>query len=216
MFDAVVLTLGFEPGPLITAVASAVAEGLSEGARIVVFAAGFQDERSERAWLQLQQVVGLMELGRKWGVRLEKYEVPLDDMVSAVLFVKRVLDGLREGFVKVSVTGGMRALGLALFIAYLFVDWVKEPRVEVYLEGRGAALELPRLHRVLSVGLSDVQVEIVKSMKVGEVYSSSDLAGLLKRDRSTIFRHLRVLVEKGLVEKTLEGYKLSELGKLLL
>ncbi|MEM2196173.1 MAG: hypothetical protein QW290_03745, partial [Sulfolobales archaeon] len=140
MFDSIVLTLGFEPGPLISAVASAAAEGFSEKARIVVFTAGFPEERSERAWLQLQQVIGMMELEKKLGIKLEKHEVPLDDMASAVLYIKRVLDGLKDGYVKVSVTGGMRALGLALFTAYLLIDWAREPKVEVYLEGRGLAL----------------------------------------------------------------------------
>jgi len=95
MFEAVVLTLGFEPGPLVSAFAGAVAEGLSQGALVVVFTAGFPDERSERAWLEFQRVVNMMEAPKRLGVELELREVPLDEMATAILEIRRVLDGLR-------------------------------------------------------------------------------------------------------------------------
>jgi hypothetical protein len=64
-------------------------------ARVLVFTAAYPDERSERAWLEFQRVVNMMEVPRKLGVELELKEVLLDDMATAILEVRRVLDALR-------------------------------------------------------------------------------------------------------------------------
>jgi len=144
VIDALVMILGFEPGPLISAFAGAVAEGFSEGARVIVFTAAFPDERSERAWLEFQRVVNMMEVPRKLGVELELKEVPLDDIASAILEASKITAELRKKKVKVAITGGMRALGIAVFAAVLLTRWEREPEVEVHLEGRGTALKVPR------------------------------------------------------------------------
>jgi len=121
-----------------------MAEGFSEGARVIVFTAAFPDERSERAWLEFQRVVNMMEVPRKLSVELELKEVPLDDMASAILEVSKITAELRKKKVKVAITGGMRALGIAVFAAVLLTKWKQEPEVEVHLEGRGTALKVPR------------------------------------------------------------------------
>ena len=216
MIDALVMTLGFEPGPLISAVASAAAEGLAEGARIVIFTAGFPDERAERAWRQLQDVVSMMELPRRLGVEMEKHEIPLRDLVEAIRVVKEVLSELREKNVKIAITGGMRAVGLAVFIAYLLVDWRYEPRLEVYLEGRGMALSVPEVRKLFRLSLTEERLRLLKFMKPGNVYTPSDLSGFLRKDRSTIYRQLQALLEGGIVERVDGGYRLSRLGLLLI
>jgi len=215
VLDALILTLGFEPGPLVSAIASGAAEGFSREARVVVLTAAYPDERSERAWLQLQQIFKMMELEKKLNVKLERIEIPLEDMTEAVQRVKEVLKTVAKGRVKLAITGGMRALGLALFIAYLLTDWTEEPRIEIYLEGRGMALEVPRLRRLLLVKLSKVHLEMLRCMKPEVAYTSTDLAGLLGKDRSTIYRYLQALADRGLLERTPEGFKLSKLGLLL-
>jgi len=215
MLDALVLTLGFEPGPLVSAIASSASEGFAKEARIIVLTAAYPDERSERAWLQLQQVFKMMELDRKLNVKLERFEVPLEDMIEAVLYIKEILKTVNKGSVKLAITGGMRALGLALFIAYFLTEWAEEPRIEVYLEGRGMALEVPRLRRLFLVELSGAHLELLRFMKPGVAYASTDLAGLLRKDRSTVYRYLQVLADRGLLERTPGGFKLSKLGLLL-
>jgi CRISPR locus-related DNA-binding protein len=157
----------------------------------------------------------MMELEKKLNVKLERFEVPLVDLIEAVLHIKEILKTVKEGNVRLAITGGMRALGLALFIVYLFTDWMKEPRVEVYLEGRGMALEVPSIRRLFSIELSESHLEVLRLMKPGVAYASTDLSGLLRKDRSTIYRHLQALVYRGLLERTPEGFKLSKLGLLL-
>jgi len=213
--DALVMVLGFDPGPLVSAVASSVADGFSPGARIIVFTAGFPDERAERAWRQFQDVIGLMELPKRLNVKVERYQVPLNDFVEAVCRVKEIFEDLRELRVKISITGGMRALGIAVFLAYMLIDWKYEPSVEVYLEGRGMALKIPEVQRIVKYRLTSERLELLKAMKPGRVYKPSDLSGLLGKDRSTIYRQLQALVEEGFVERADGGYRLSRLGLLL-
>ncbi|RLF05134.1 MAG: hypothetical protein DRK00_05190 [Thermoprotei archaeon] len=215
MLDVVVMTLGFEPGPLISTVASAMAEGLSEGARIIVFTAAFPDERADRAWRQLQNVVGMMELPKRLGIVMEKREVPLDDFVRAICSVKQVLSKLRELRVKISITGGMRAVGLAVYTAYLLVEWRHEPKLEVYLEGRGMALTMPEVRRLFRLAVVGERGRLLRAMEPDKVYRPSNLAAVLGKDRSTVYRQLRALAERGIVKRVNGGFTLSKLGLLL-
>jgi hypothetical protein len=58
VLGGLVMTLGFEPGPLVSAFASAVAEGLSEGARVLVLTAPRALTR-DGCFLCLKDVAGL-------------------------------------------------------------------------------------------------------------------------------------------------------------
>jgi len=217
MFDALVMTLGFEAGPLVSAVASTIAEGLNENARIIIFTAGdeYKDERAERAWLQLQTVIGMMEIPKKLGIKIEKYDVKIDDFVMATLTIKRILNELKDKKVKISITGGMRALGLAVFTAHLLVDWVYAPSLEVYLEGRGMALPIPEIRKLFRLAVTGEKYQVLKAMSPGEFYKPSALAAMLGKDRSTVYRHLRSLVRAGVVDRTERGFSISKLGQLL-
>jgi len=216
MFDALVMTLGFEPGPLISAMASAVAEGLSENSRIIVLTAGFKDERAERAWLQLQTVIGMMEIHKKLAVSVEKHEIRLDDFATAVLDVKKILNELEDKRVKISITGGMRALGLAVFTVYLLIKWKHTPSLEVYLEGRGMALPVPEIKKFFEIMITGERYQLIKMMKPGEFYKPTVLATALGKDRSTVYRHLKALAKMGIVNRTEKGFSLSRLGQLLI
>ncbi len=215
MYDAVVLTLGFEPGPLISAVASCATEGLSENSRIIVLTAGFYDERSERAWRQFQNIIGMMDITKRLQASLERYQIPLDDFTHAVRTIRNLYQEIKDLRVKISITGGMRALGLATFVAYLLTDWTHDPRLEIYLEGRGQVLEIPKLHKLMGYPLTQERLNLLRSMLPGRAYKPSDLSGFLRKDRSTIYRQLQALVEAGLVERADGGYRLTKLGTLL-
>jgi len=216
MIDALVMTLGFEPGPLLSAIASAAAEGFNQGAQILVLTAAFPDERAERAWLELQRIVGMMNLPKELGVRLERREVELSDFVRAVRRVKEVLAPLRDKRIRLSITGGMRALNLAVFTAYLLIDWAHEPRIDVYLEGRGTALTLPSLHRILTLNLTETQRLILSAMREGMAYTSSDLSAHVRKDRSTVYKNLLALQRLGLVAREGNRYRVTELGAMIL
>ncbi|RSN72528.1 MAG: hypothetical protein DSO07_08190, partial [Thermoproteota archaeon] len=67
----------------------------------------------------------------------------------------------------------------------------------------------------LSVGLTRAQLELLKFMEPGNSYTPSDLASVVRRDRSTVYRSLLALYRKGLLDKNENKYTISKLGELL-
>ena len=92
---ALVMTLGFEPGPLVSAMAAHASEGFGPGAEIMVLTPGFRGERAERAWRRLQDVFSMMRLSQL-GVELHGLVVELEDFTPTVLRVKSLFAGLRD------------------------------------------------------------------------------------------------------------------------
>ena len=214
MLDALVMTLGFEPGPLVSSVASRTAEGFNQGAKIIVLTPDFPDERAERAWRQLQNIFDMMKL-KDLGVNLMKVTIDLSDFTKAVLQVKKVFSELKERKVWISLAGGMRALILITFIAYLLTSWKKPPDIEIFLEGRGMTLKVPSLALVMRPFPDEKRITLLKVMSPGRVYRSSELCALSGKDRSTVYRYLRVLCKTGLVERVGRGFRLTKLGEVL-
>jgi CRISPR locus-related DNA-binding protein len=149
-------------------------------------------------------------------VRLERREAELSDFVRAVRRVKEVLAPLRDKRIRLSITGGMRALNLVVFTAYLLIDWAHEPRIDVYLEGRGTALTLPSLHRILTLNLTETQRLILSAMREGVTYTSSDISAYVRKDRSTVYKNLLALQRLGLVAREGNRYRVTELGAMIL
>ncbi len=209
MVEAVFLTLGFEPGPLIRAVASKKLEG---GCEIVVFTPSFRDDRAERAWSDFNRILSMMFEAKN--VNVKRIIVDLTSFPRAVRNVKSVLEEYCDRSVAICLTGGMRALVLAVYTSYLLVNWGRKPVVEVYLEGRGYSLTVPDVSRILVSELSEERGKILKLL-LKRSMSSTEIATVMHKDRSTVYRHLTWLVERGLVVRDGRLYKLTMLGELL-
>jgi len=211
MMDALIMTLGFEPGPLIRAVAK---YPLKERGDIVIFMPTYRDERAERAYTDFEKICKML-IGDRSDVRVSRYEINLEDVSSAILRIRRLLSKYSDKDVAICITGGMRALCILVYIAYLMTPWKRDPVVEVYVENRGFSVMLPPVHKVLEFGLSSEKIQILKVLAEGDK-SASEIALLLNKDRSTIYRHLEWLESRGLIEKVERGlFKLSYLGKLM-
>lgn len=214
LIDALVMTLGFEPGPLVSSVASHAAEGFRQGAKIIVLTPGFHDERAERAWRQLQDIFDLMKL-EEAGVTLTRHVINLDDFTQAIIQVKSLFSGFRDKKVHISLTGGMRALILCTFIAYLLTRWRRPPDVWISLEGRGVMLKVPSIAPILKPLVDENKLSLLKAMSPDRVYKPRELHALIGRDRSTLYRYLRALSDLGLIERVGGGFRVTELGRLL-
>lgn len=208
-FDVVVLLLGFEPGPLVRAVASC---NLRVGGRVIVFMPSFRDERAERAWSDFCRILNMMFNGGR--VSVERVEVDLTDIVTAVRRIRSVLNSISNMNTVIVFTGGMRALVLSVFIAYLLVEWKVKPKLKVYLEGRGYTIDIPDLTTVLSLDISREKLRILETL-IDKPRTVSEIARKLGKDRSTIHRHIDWLQRKNLVERENKTFKLTSIGKLL-
>ncbi len=213
MYDALVLTLGFEPGPLIRALASTP---LNSGARVVVLMPQFKDERSERAFLDFRRISSMMLKDESRGelkVSIERHEVILKPLSLGIQVIRSLFKDLTNKKVVIALTGSMRALVIATYIAYLTTHWREEPKVIIYLEGRGESVEVPPIRQVLEFVLTDIKQEILNALTKPKTIG--ELAIELNKDRSVIYRHLQWLEAHKLITRKGKYIELTELGKSL-
>ncbi|MHC1637480.1 MAG: CRISPR-associated CARF protein Csa3 [Candidatus Nezhaarchaeales archaeon] len=211
--DALIMTLGFEPGPLIRAVAS---HNLKPGSSIIILTPVFdgkREERGERAYLELERICSMM-LGEA-NITVKRVDIELTDLTLAINQVKELLSNYVLKYVAISLSGGMRALCLATYIAYLLVKWEKTPLIEIQLEGRAESLEVPPLHTILTLDISEERKNILKVLLEKGPLTIADIAPLVQKDRSTVYRHLTSLTKLNLVQQRGRFYELTSLGKII-
>ena len=213
LVEVLFLTLGFEPGPALRAVASSM---LARDARIIVFTPTFRDERAERAFRDLNSIVGMMFGGEHSLVkpRIERVNLNLEPISEAILEAKRVMSKYVDKNVAIHLSGGMRALCIAVFIAYLLTPWRKMPRLYVWLEGYGRSLEIPPVTEILQPIVIGVKREILGRL-LREPKTIGQLSIELDKDPSVIYRHVQWLQERKLVQREGKLIKITQLGRLL-
>ncbi|RLG84979.1 MAG: hypothetical protein DRO18_06475 [Thermoprotei archaeon] len=211
MYDALILTLGFEPGPLIRALASTP---LRSNGLVAVLMPEFKDVRSERAFLDFKRIANMMFKNERISIDIKRFEISLKPLSKGVQEVRLIFKEFMDREVAIALTGSMRALILAVFIAYLTIPWIKEPRIFIYLEGRGESVEVPQVRRVLELAVTDVKQEILNALASGPK-TITQLSVELGRDRSVIYRHLSWLESRGLIERKGKYVESTELGKAL-
>jgi len=211
MYDALVLTLGFEPGPLMRALASTP---LRHNGLVVVLTPEFKDERSERAFLDFKRIATMMFKGEELEVKFKRYFIPLRPISKGVQVIRSIFNEIKDKNVSISLTGSMRALVIATFIAYLTTSWTKEPKIHVYLEGRGEHIEIPQVRRVLELAVTDVKQEILNAL-IDKPKTITELSLELGKDRSVIYRHISWLESRGLINRRGKYIEITELGKML-
>jgi len=212
LFDVIVLTLGFEPGPLIRTIA---ANPLSSNGRIIIFTPTYRDERCERAFLDFQRIANMMFREERIGkeISIERIYIQLEPLSKGVQEIRKILHDLKDKYVLIALTGGMRALCLAVFIAYLTIPWIKEPMLQVYLEGRGKSIDIPPIRRVLETTISGIKQDIL-NLLAKESKTITQLSIELNRDRSVVYRHISWLESQGLIERKGKFIQITELGML--
>jgi CRISPR locus-related DNA-binding protein len=210
VLDALIMTLGFEPGPLIRAVAS---YNLKTGASIIVFTPTFKDDRTERAYLELKKVCGM--IFKDTQVSLQEVAVDLTNFIEAVKYVRALLSKFTDKHVGICLSGGMRALCLAVYTAYLMLEWQYNPIVEVHLEGRAERLIIPPIHKIVKAEISEEKLNILRLLSQYKQLSIGDIANLMQKDRSTVYRHVQSLFRNGFVKQKGRIYELTELGIML-
>jgi len=211
LYDALILTLGFEPGPLIRALASTP---LRSNGLVAVLMPEFKDVRSERAFLDFKRIANMMFKNERISIDIKRFEISLKPLSKGVQEVRLIFKEFMDREVAIALTGSMRALILAVFIAYLTIPWIKEPRIFIYLEGRGESVEVPQVRRVLELAVTDVKQEILNALASGPK-TITQLSVELGRDRSVIYRHLSWLESRGLIERKGKYVESTELGKAL-
>lgn len=207
MARSIVVTFGWTESPVIGAI---VRHGFEPGDRIILLKPVDRDERAEKAISDLRAFLSNLA-----GVELVEKEVDVRSFVDAVIAIKRLLDRERlNRNVIVNLSGGMRILVLAAYLASLFTRNVK---LEIETENRKVWTALPSINISQLSRLKRNHVRILRLLQISKGVSSvRDLLSALKLPRSTFYACVRDLKDMELVESYGKGLlKITDKGNLL-
>ena len=211
MKTALILTLGFDEKFCYRAI---LRHGIKEGDKIILITAGLVDKvRKAYEWIR-----AFVE--RSYDVEVRLIQVDVKNFTKAIKEVAELLEDFKEYDLVVNISGGMRALAITVLLA-LTVRSMRNVKVEIELEDFSGLIEIPqqllRIHEIKR-NLTNEKLEILKLISQG-LKDVKTLSKTLKKDASTIRRHISNLEELGLVtiekRKPLK-IKTTELADLIL
>lgn len=203
-----VITLGFSPE---LSLSTLIEEGMKSGDECIYIV---PSEKNPRSTLAQNQVETQLSQLRMVGIMLE-WEflgVSSQDLVSAA---KKILCKLWEhkgDHLIIDISGGMRILGLATYIAASYLP--KSPKVFLRSESTKEKIPLP-LHG-LPLQLEENQLRLLQVIQKMPDTRRVELAKELNKDPSTISRTIPTLEKYRLVETIQGRTRLSLQAELLL
>jgi CRISPR locus-related DNA-binding protein len=192
MSKSIIVTFGWTESPVIGAV---VRHGLEPGDRIILLKPVNGDERSEKAVNDLKAFIRNIS-----GVELAEEEINVNDFVNAVISIKRILEseGMGRNII-VNLSGGMRILVLATYLAALFT---KNARLEIESENKKFRTLLPSIDMAQISRLKSNHIKLLSLLQLFKgVCSVKDLMNASKLSRSTFYACIKNLKKMGLVEE---------------
>ena len=211
MKTALILTLGFDEKFCYRAI---LRHGIKEGDKIILITAGLV-EKVKKAYEWIKAFVE-----RSYDVEVRLIQIDVKDFTKAIREVMHILGEFKDYNLIVNLSGGMRALAVIMLLA-LMIKPIRNVKLEIELEDFSGLIEIPqhllRIHEIKQ-NLTDEKIEILKLIAQG-LKDVKSLSKALKKDVSTIRRHISSLEELGLVEvekrKPLK-VKTTELANLML
>jgi len=193
MPKALISTLGFDEKFCYRAV---LRHGIREGDKIILVTAKLV-EKVLKAFDQVRSFV-TTSYGDK--VSIKVVELDPNDIVSSVKRMINEIKMLDDYEIIVNLSGGMRVLIFIVLLA-LMLSRVKISKMEMELEDFSGVVELsPALLEIprMIAELSEEKLEILKLIREG-IDDVNSLALRLKKDESTIRRHLSDLEDLSLI-----------------
>jgi CRISPR-associated protein Csa3 len=191
MKTTLIATLGFEEKFCYRAI---LRHGIKEGDEIVLITAEIV-EKVEKAFDWIKKLVQT-SFSDKVAVRLVQLDVK--SVEKSIKAVSELLNSA-EGRLIVNLSGGMRALVIIVLIACI-MKARREMVIEIETEDLSSLLLVPsELIRLVKDPPGSIHLEILRLVKRG-IRKSESISRELKRDASTIRRHLAELEAMGLVE----------------
>ena len=195
---------------------SILRHGVGAGDRIVLL---IPDRRNGKSEAILQDFESFLSKCGE-GVRLSIERIPLDSfdhMVARISEIFQEISSKAPEKIIINLSGGMRALILATYIATL-LTFSKNIVIELETEDREKTYCIPNLSIKGLVKLTEIDNKILESI-VEEGADTSKLLQHLKIPRSTLHKRLRELESKGLISIGRRGRLLhasvTSLGKFL-
>ncbi len=183
-------------------------------------------EQVDKAKVAIENVISLAGAWIK-SENIKIYPVNLEGLEKRYTVMKKVREIASDLYnyslkrddkvFKACLSGGLRALILLMFMALGFVARKAEVEVsvEVDFENLAGRMEIPL--STMMTNISDKEGTALKTLSVHGPCRVEELASMLRTSKSTVYRILRRLLDKGLIERVEGGkYFLSERGKVFL
>jgi CRISPR locus-related DNA-binding protein len=204
---ALVFTLGFD----VTHVLTRLTEIGLEGKEKLIFV--LPKDKKERAEASVSAIQAHINALNSRGFKLSGVFLRVDehDFLKAVRELYHELEGFDELYVELS--GGLRILNFALFATSLLLG-KKVKQISTKLETDGSNVALTQLPLITLKQNEKALLQALKSEK-----TISELSKEVKRNKTSVYRTLEQLEEKGLVKPSETHpvrYSITALGELIL
>lgn len=208
MVKALICTLGFDTDPVVRRI---VGSRLEEGGILLLLTAEPLRPETESA---INDIKGLVDKAYLGSVKVEVKAINPRNFHEAVSTIRKELERFKHDEVVLNLSGGMRALVLSAYTAYLIAG-LKKAKLIVDLEARQGTVELPPIASLLTTPpqLTEEKLKILTLLQ--QPKTPHELSEALDKDLTTIYRHLRDLEDLKLIERENRIVKLSNLGKML-
>ena len=196
MNRALIITLGFEEK---FALRGLTRHGISKGDRLILLT-GPTIERVRKAASYVRDFIDKYYSGE---VSVDLVELPVHDFYQTTLRVKQVLENVATmDQVIVNLSGGMRIIVLAVFVAVMLLS-MRNVKVELETEDSSTYLTIDAVALKSIMSFEELSEEKMKILEVltreEKALTVAVLSKRLRRDSSTIRKHLRSLEEAGLI-----------------
>lgn len=191
MKTTLIATLGFDEKFCYRAI---LRHGIKEGDEIVLITAEVIDKvKKAFDWIKK-----LIETSFSDKVTIKLIQLDVKNLEKSIKTVSELIDS-SQGKVIVNISGGMRALVTIVLIACIMRS-KKDMVVEIETEDFSSLLQIPsETFQLIKEPISEIHLEILKLVKNG-IKKADSISKELKRDPSTVRRHLAELEKKGLIK----------------
>ncbi|MFZ3077174.1 MAG: CRISPR-associated CARF protein Csa3 [Candidatus Aenigmatarchaeota archaeon] len=160
--------------------------------------------------VKAQQRKSLSEIKKLFGYVVEFIEKKIDvyDILNISKEVTDIIDSIKKDddiFVDISQSRKTQALGV-LFSCYARYDRIK--KIVYWNEEDKKLIVLPKL----SFHINGNNKRILE--KIETIKNLNELANSIKVSRTMLYRYIKNLLEKGLLEKEEDKYKVTDAGKI--
>ncbi|MBS7612289.1 CRISPR locus-related DNA-binding protein [Candidatus Bathyarchaeota archaeon] len=191
MSKSIIVTFGWTEYPVI---GSIIRHGLESKDKVILLIPADKDERTEKAINDLKAFTRNIP-----SVELIEERIDISNFLGTVIRIKTILERCKDRII-VNLSGGMRILVLATYLASLFT---KNVEVEVESENRKFRVYLPSVDVVQLMKLKNKHLRVLDMLQQfkGECLVG-ELMRMLKFSRSTLYACIKDLRDMDLVKKT--------------
>ena len=211
MQKILMLTLGFDERFAYRAI---LRHDVREGDMIFLITGKITD-KVEKAHKMVKEFIS-----KSYGESVNVKVVELDptDLIGSIGRLVAIISSMGDSRFVVNLSGGMRVVIVSTLLAFLLLR-MRNVKVEIELEDLSGVVEVPEsLMALITSHLPRGGVEILKVAAQGQV-TAKDLSRTLSKDRSTIRKQIKRLVNLGLLrikKRKPLTIELTDLGRLLM